>query len=107
MPRRWMMPLFLTYHPWVGGTMGRDEVVDMVRAANEAWKSQGFSCYSYIGTPNDGEGWFVLSAPSREALIRMLHENGIPYLSVTEVWQMGPEDLGADRGIAEKSPAAI
>lgn len=97
------MPLFLTYHPWAGGTMGRDEVLKMVRAANEAWKNQGFSCYSYIGTPNDGEGWFVLSAPSREALIRMFHEHRIPYLSVTEVWQVGPEEFNADTFMAKGS----
>jgi len=101
------MPLFLTYHPWIGGTMGRDDVLDMVRAANEAWKNQGFSCCSYIGTPNDGEGWFILSAPNREALIRMFHENRIPYLAVTEVWQVGPEELSADEVMAEGSPGVI
>lgn len=100
------MPLFLTYHPWAGGTMSRDEVLKMVRAANEAWRSQGFSCYSYIGTPNDGEGWFVLSAPSREALIRMFHENRIPYLSVTEVWQVGPEEFNADTLTAQEGSKA-
>jgi hypothetical protein len=101
------MPLFLTHHPWSGGTMGRDKVLKMVHAANEAWRAQGFSCYSYIGTPSDGEGWFVLQAPSREALIRMFHESEIPYLTVTEVWQVGLDDLGANESAEGKKSRVV
>jgi hypothetical protein len=34
-----------------------------------------------------------MQAPSREALVRMFHENRIPYLSITEVWQISEQDL--------------
>lgn len=87
------MPLFLTHHPWPGGMMDRDHMLNMVRLAYEDWQADGVHWHGYLGTRGNGEGWCMISAPSREALVRMFHKNQIPWLYATEVWQIGEQDL--------------
>lgn len=87
------MALFVIHHPWPGDTMAREEMLDLVAANYESWCAQRVYWRSYLGTPNNGEGWCLMQAPSRETLVRLFHESRIPYLSITEVWQISEQDL--------------
>lgn len=103
------MSLFLIHHPWPGDTMAREEMLDLVAADYESWQAQRITWVSYLGTPNNGEGWCLMQAPSRDALLRMFHENRIPYLSVTEVWQISERDLNlaAEAGLGHASALRV
>jgi hypothetical protein len=101
------MPIFLTYHPWPGGTMSRDDMLEMVRGCYHDWQAQGIQWYSYAGTHENGEGWCLFSAPDRAALLRTFHEQRIPYLFVTEVWRLSEDDLDLTHTAEMTSPRVI
>ena len=87
------MSLSLSYQPWPGGTMDRDHILDLVAEVRQHWERQGISFQGVLGTRADGEGWLLMSAPNREALVAVFHEFRIPYLVITEVWRLDQEQL--------------
>ncbi len=87
------MPLYLTHHPWPGGTMSKEDALALMRATRATWQERAFRYLGYLGTPQNGEGWSLVSAPSREALAHLLITEHIPYLTITEVWQVAEEEL--------------
>ena len=88
------MSLYLTYHPWVPGTMSRDRVLAMLSEAYQAWQSKGLVYRTYIGTEDAAEGFSLIEAPDKATLIRVLEESRIPYLNVSEAWQVFSDELG-------------
>lgn len=101
------MPLYLTYHPWSQGVVGPDQVVSLMCGAYEAWRSRGITYRVYIGTSGGSEGYSLVSAPSRSALIQAFEEYRVPYLTVCEAWEVSAEDLRLAASAGRGSPRVL
>lgn len=101
------MPLFLTYHPWTSGTMDREQVESVIGGAYDAWQQKGITYRLYVGTADGSEGYSLISAPSRAALIQAFEESRIPYLTVSEAWQISEEDLHLAAAAGRTQPRVL
>ncbi len=86
--------------------MTRDEILNLVSGICEECEGKEISCQGYLGTQGYGEGWLLMQAPSRDALIRLFHERRIPYLVITEVWKLDKDAFERTRANWEEVKVA-